>query len=66
MKNLDLLLAAAGGAVIGAALGILFAPKKGEETRDEILDFIKSKYPGCREKKLNELADKIAEEIKEA
>lgn len=46
------------GAVIGAGLGILFAPKKGSETRRELKD------------KLDELANKVkgidVEEVKES
>lgn len=36
MKTLNVLAAFIGGAIAGAALGILFAPEKGEDTRDKI------------------------------
>lgn len=39
MKNTGGVLAALlGGAVVGAALGLLLAPEKGEETRAKIVD----------------------------
>ncbi len=45
MKNLSIILAALGGAAVGATLGLLFAPEKGEDTREAIRDFVKSKCP---------------------
>ena len=36
MKTLNVLAAFIGGAIAGAALGILFAPEKCEDTRDKI------------------------------
>ena len=64
MKTINLLLAVAGGVALGAALGVLFAPRKGTETREEILNFVKKNCPMLKEHQLNELADRIAEEIK--
>jgi len=65
MKNLDIFLAAVGGAVAGAAIGLLFAPGRGSDTRDEIKKFIKKHFPFVKSNKLEELADRIADEIKQ-
>lgn len=66
MKNLDIFLAVLGGAVAGAAVGMLFAPKRGSDTRQDIVDFIQEKFPQLRKSKIEALADRIAEEIKDA
>lgn len=66
MKNLDIFLAVIGGAAVGACAGMLFAPKKGKHMREDIMDFIAKKFPSLKRNKLEALADRIAEEIKDA
>ncbi|MCC8114232.1 MAG: YtxH domain-containing protein [Bacteroidales bacterium] len=66
MKNLNIILAVIGGAIAGAAVGMLLAPKRGSETREEIIDFVKDKCPFLNRNKVEELADRIAEEIRHA
>ena len=65
MKAFPLIAAALGGALVGAAAALLLAPQSGSETRDAIRDFIKSHVPNIKERDLNELAEQIAEEIKD-
>lgn len=66
MKGLNILAAFIGGAAIGAALGILFAPEKGEDTRQKIKDILREKGIKLNHSEMDELVDKIAAEVKEA
>lgn len=66
MKGLPIILAALGGAVIGAATALLLAPQSGSDTRESIKSFIKSHCPAIKDRDLNNIADQIAEEIRDA
>lgn len=46
------------GTALGAALGVLFAPKSGKETREDIAEWLKD-----RRQKGSELLHKLKEEI---
>ena len=65
MKGLNILAAFIGGAAIGAALGILFAPEKGEDTRQKIKDILREKGIKLNRPEMDELVDKIAAEVKD-
>ena len=66
MKGLNFLAAFLGGAAIGAAVGILFAPEKGEDTRQKIKDILREKGIKLNRSEMDELVDKIAAEVKDA
>ena len=65
MKGLNILAAFLGGAAIGAACGILFAPEKGENTRQKIKDILREKGIKLNRSEMDELVDKIAAEVKD-
>ena len=64
MKGLNVLAAFLGGAVVGAAVGILFAPEKGEDTRQKIADILRKKGIRLNRNEIEDLVDEIASEIK--
>lgn len=65
MKGLNVLAAFLGGAAVGAAFGILFAPEKGEDTRNKITEILRKKGIKLSRRDMESLVDEIAAEMKE-
>ncbi|MDO4211544.1 MAG: YtxH domain-containing protein [Bacteroidales bacterium] len=63
MKGINFLLAFIGGAAVGAAAGVLFAPERGDETRSRIAEVIRKRGIKLSGKELENLVDDIAEEL---
>lgn len=64
MKAINFLAAFLGGAAVGAAIGILFAPDKGSETREKIAEALRKRGIHLNRQEMESLVDEIADEIK--
>ncbi len=65
MKSLSILAAFLGGAVVGAAAGVLFATERGEDTRNKIVDALRKRGIKLSRTEMEDLVDEIAAEVKE-
>ena len=65
MKSLSILAAFLGGAVVGAAAGVLFAPERGEDTRNKIVGALRKRGIKLSRTEMEDLVDEIAAEVKE-
>ena len=57
MKALNFLAAFVGGAAVGAAFGILFAPERGTDTREKIAEALRKRGIRLNRKEMDTLVD---------
>lgn len=63
--SLGLISAFLGGAVVGAAVALLFAPEKGEDLRERICKILRRNGVVCSEKDVDALVARLTKELDE-
>lgn len=66
MRPLHVIAAIVGGAVAGAAIGLLLAPEKGEDSRKKIMEVLREKGIRLKRNKMEQLVDEIEDKIEES
>lgn len=66
VNGFNVLAAFLGGAAVGAACGVLFAPEKGTDTRNRIAEVIRKRGIKLNSKDMESLVDDIADELQPA
>lgn len=61
MKGLNVFAAFLAGAIVGTAVGLLFAPEKGEDTRTKIAEILRKKGIHLSKADMENLIDEIAD-----
>ncbi len=64
-NSLGIVSAFLGGAIVGAAAALLFAPEKGEELRARICDILRKRGIICSEKDVDALVEQLTQSLDE-